>query len=566
MSPNSLAAQGRDLPPVRGDVEVMTGGAVVPTRARAVLNQRYEPPNVSSGALVATVQSMIRAAENGNPRELFAFYRDHIVSGSHVQSEFGKRKMPVLSEPHSLQPPDPKSKADVDAAVRIGWMIDNCDNWLDGLTAILDSSLWPVSVNEKLFAPAPPNDLGIRFRFKRFEPVNYTLLCMQYWSDGSGGSTGRNGSTGSGGSQNGAAAASPYQEVWEKDLRVWNTDADGNIIWDAAQAYHLDPMRHIVHRGHLLVGMPDRFGGPMRSVLFWQMLAFLLRDWLGRGMERYGSPFPVVKTDMSDADKVNALREALSLSTKIGGLVVDESTEVELESAATTDMATAYEKCLNICNREISKVILGQTLSGTVDPTGLGSGTSNLAGEVRDDFKRFDRRKLAFTLRHQLFKYFLEINGIPGAAPNIVWGGLSAADAKAQSGVLVDLNNAGLEPTDEAIPTVSERVGFEVQRKAVVAPGPGLGIAAFSAGGLSLPVMTHPSDRFAAEGAGELAAAFRMEFQEVRALAASSRSASEFLMKLQHALPHLNPEKILKVAEPILQKCAAAGAAAAVKK
>lgn len=534
MSPNSYAAQNLPLPPPRD--EAVTE---IPTKAKGAMAARYEPPNMSHRAIVATVQGFIRSAEAGNTRDLFALYRDEILSGSHVQSEFSKRKMPVLSEPHALQPADPENPQDVRASDAVRWMIDECENWLDALTFLSDSTLWPVSVGEKLFAPAPPNELGLRWKLRRIEPINYTLLCLNPFY------------------------MSTPEEKWEKDLRIFPVDDEGNIIRDTELAYWLEPIRHVVHRGHLLVGTPDRFGGPMRAVLFWWLLSNLLRDLIGRNMERYGAPFPVIKTDLKEDERVAQLRQALALSVKIGGLVVSEETEVQLIEAAKGDMAGAYETCLNICNREISKVILGQTLSGTADPGGLGSGNADLHGDVREDVKRFDRRKLSETLRQQVFTWFLRINGIQGAPPHIVWGGLSPADAKAQADVLVSLSQASLEPTDEAIPTISERVGFEVQRKAAPAPGPfggspvkPFGIQTFSAH------MTHPSDLFAAEGAAALAMAFKMDFEEVKVMALSASSPAEFLLKLQRSLPHVPPARILRAAEPILQKCAAAGAAA----
>ena len=40
------------------------------------------------------------------------------------------------------------------AADAIKLMIDQCENWTDGMTYMLDSALWPVSVVEKIYAPA----------------------------------------------------------------------------------------------------------------------------------------------------------------------------------------------------------------------------------------------------------------------------------------------------------------------------------------------------------------------------------------------------------------------------
>ena len=145
---------------------------------------------------------------------------------------------------------------------------------------------------------------------------------------------------------------------------------------------------------------------------------------------------------------------------------MDEESQIELKEIATSNMADAYEKFINVCNREISKVIVGQTASGEVQASGLGSGMSDLAGEVRDDIQAFDKMKLGETLRRQLFEPFLRINGFTGRAPKIVWGGLSPEDSAAIADLLVKLAQASLEPTDDALPNISEKVGFELRRKA----------------------------------------------------------------------------------------------------
>lgn len=536
----SYAELGEQLPPPRDEVPQS-----VPMGPPSRVNLRYEPPNISSNATVSRVQSAIRSAEAGNTRDLFALYRDEILTGSHVLSEFSKRKMPVLSEPHSIQPIDPQNTDDVKAQEAIKWMIDNCDNWNAGLNHLLDSSLWPVAVDEKVFEPAAPGS-GFQFRLKMLSPVNHTLLCF----------TPKEPST-----------LDPQLSTlpWEPELRFYQTTPGGDIEWVSQTALDADPLRHVIHRGHLLGSVKDNFGGPMRAVVFWWLLAILGRDWFARYMERYGSPWPVAKCDADDTAAVAFLKEALCLSTKIGGLVVDTDTEVELAEAMTANAADAYERFLNVCNREVSKVIVGHTLSGTADPTGLGSGTSDLQGEVREDYKRFDRKTLGETLRQQVFKQFLLINGIPGAAPRIVWGGLSMAEAKQQAEVLQTLGSAGLEPVDDALPTISEKVGFAVQRKAPPPAMPGgfggMNAAQLTALSAGLPSFVAPaSDKVAREKSAALARAFRNDLAPVLVILNASGSPDEFERNLANFFKGWKPAKVAAVAEEALQICAAAGA------
>jgi len=433
--------------------------ANLPFVKRALLSPRFEPPNVSTSAEVSAVQSMIRAAEGGDPGRLFSYYRDLTLSGSHVQSEFAKRKLALLGDACAILPANKTNADDLRAAQAIRQCIADCENWLDGLIFLQDSCLYPVSVIEHLFkVPDPQQSAGhevpLRYTLKRFEPVNYALLSFRanYYP---------------------LPNLNPEApDQWEPELRFWSVNATSGIDRDVSKTYPCDPLRHIVHRCHLLVGVRDNWGGPMRAIVFWHLLAILGRDWFARLMERYGNPFIVGKTDKTDKDGVEFLKEALSLSTKIGGLVVDTETEIELKEAMLSGAADGYEKFLGVCNREISKVIVGQDLSAQSAPTGLGSGVAALQAGVRQDIRMFDQVKLAETLEKQLFARLLRVNGIAGATPKIRWGGLSVEEAKETGALLVNLTQSNLEPTDEAIQVITEKIGFGLQRKAA-APPPG---------------------------------------------------------------------------------------------
>lgn len=443
---------------------------------KANLRPRHEPPNVASNAKVSEIQSMIRAAEGGDPSRLFSYYRDLMLSGSHVQSESNKRKLALLGDALNILPCDKTNADDVAAAEAIKQAIEDCENWMDGLTFLLDSSLYPVSVVEHLFRPTDqPQDatreIKLRYTLKRLEPVPYALLCFRGGYENLMPKDGK--------STDGKAET--QAEVWEPDLRFWATNPTGGIEQNLQNSYPADPMRHMVHRGHLLIGIRDNWGGPMRCIVFWHLLAILGRDWFARLMERFGNPFIVAKADKTDKDAVTFLQDALSLATKIGGLVVDVETEVELKEAMLSGAADGYEKFLGVCNREISKIIVGQDLSAQSAPTGLGSGVANLQSGVRQDIRMFDQLKLAETLQKQLFPRFLRINGLRGNAPKARWGGLSADEAAATGALLVQLANSDLEPTDDSINVISERIGFAVQRKAA-APATPLGF-----GGAGLP-------------------------------------------------------------------------------
>lgn len=443
----------------------------------SVFSSGHELPSALRGMTAARLLGIIDQAEGGSTEELFALYRDVIASDTHIQSEFAKRKDAVLGDTVAVLPfdkADPRCAASKELCAGI---VDGqpfavlCD-WL------LNATLYPVAVAEKVFAPTPGG-----YRLARVVPVPFRLL------DYSGGS-----------------------------LKICDADAQGNRL---STSHEPDPARYIVHRGHNLP-LPDTWGGPMRACLFWWLLKTMNRQWWAELLERFGMPF--LKGKFSDDQGKAILKQAFALAQRLGGVVISKNTEVEIQQAASGDSSNSHERFIDVCNREISRLIVGQTLSSTADATGLGSGTASLQGAVKDDIRKKDARLLAVTIRAQLFSQFCSVNGAPGPAPLVIFGSDSSAEMVALVGLVKGLGEAGLEPDDDALDTISERVGFRVRRKAAA---PSFPSTPFSLHALSAPAPQPPRD----DSAGDLAAAFAGRYTPLRKIIAESANSAECLRR-----------------------------------
>jgi phage gp29-like protein len=398
---------------------------VVPTDPVTILSLRYEPSAIAQGMDVDRVHSILRSAESGDTREMFALYRDIVLGHSHLQGEFAKRKLAVIGDTITFAPFDKTAPDDVIASDSVRAMVSGCQSWLTACLHALDSCLYPVSLIEKVFASTGRADLP--FALKSLVPVPHHLL------DFSSGA-----------------------------MRIYNVDPATGAILSTSRP--VDPARYIVHRGHIL-STPDNWGGPMRSLLFWWLLSTMGREWWARFLDRYGSPFLVGHYDRGDKDSRSVLERAFALSVKLGGLVVADGTRVEIQQAAAASTGDAYDKFLTICNREMSKLVLGQTLSAEAQPTGLGSGVSAQQESVRQDIRKFDAVLLAATLREQLVLQYCQINGLTGRPPTLIWGSDSVAEIASTMGLLKSISGTDVELTDEAIATVSERTGLQLRRR-----------------------------------------------------------------------------------------------------
>jgi phage gp29-like protein len=476
-----------------------------------VFNPIDELPSLVRTVTADRLMAIINQAESGDTRELFALYRDIIASDNQIQTEFAKRKASVLGDTVNMVPWDKKNPTDVKAKDRCWSMVDH-DPFQDAQNWLLNAVLYPVAVVEKVFRPA---DRG--FELSAIVPVHFQLLDYR---------------TGA--------------------LKIFDVDSDGR---PQPTSHEADPARYIIHRGHTLP-VPDQFGGPMRSILFWWLLRTMSRQWWANLLERFGVPF--LKGKYSDEAGRLVLERAFRLAVKLGAIVISKGTEAEVVQATSSDSSNSHERFIELCNREISKLIVGQTLSGQAQPTGeLGGGTANLQGQVRDDLRKMDARLLANTLRSQLLLQFCQINGETGNAPVLLFGSDSSAELAAMMGLIKSLGEIGFEPDDDGLSNISERVGFGLRRKALPVSS-----IPFSA---PLPLTAEVVDKVPTQSAPDLADAFVGRYAPVAKIIRTSNSPEECVKKVRAWALSISDPSAVDLIEQALTAYAASGVKSALR-
>lgn len=232
----------------------------------------------------------------------------------------------------------------------------------------------------------------------------------------------------------------------------------------------------------------------------------------------------------------------------------------EVVQAANGDSSNSHERFITLCNQEISRLIVGQTLSSTASPTGeLGGGTANLQGEVRDDIRKADAKSLAATFRNQLFGQLLAVNGRTWRAPKILFGSESSAELSVSLSLIGKLREAGLEPDDDALDTLSERLGFGIRRATVQQSG----MVPFSAFPVALSAGDAVDDRAAASSADDLSRAFADDLAPLRGLIAASTSPDDCIRRVQEWIATHPAANAADVIEKALYVYSMAGARSA---
>lgn len=505
------------MPSLKDSLVKFMARRFLPKRQRAALSMVHGEPNRASLVTADDLHSMLREAEEGRTRRLFAFYRDLIASDSHVWGAFSTRKMAVLNKPWQVQPVDAESPDDVAAADACRALLQRTPNLTFILAQLLDATLYPVSVVEKCWTAA------------ELPGLRYDLASLKHQDP---------------------------QLLDYRDSVMKLEGVDCRTLMPNNTFEPVDTLDFIVHRGHL-ISSPDNWGGPLRTLLFWWLFSVQDRDWWARFLDRYGAPFMVGTYASGDDESRWTLEAAFSAASRLFGLAITDGTRVDVHEVSASH-GDAFEKFWAVAQKEKSKLILGQTLSTDSSPQGFGGGASGLQGEVRKDIEAFDGLLLGTTIRDQLFAQFLDINGFRGRPPLLTFGSEDGLDAKAFAETLKTAAEAGWEATDDAVAVISAKLGFPVQRKAAAAAAPGFGPATFAAG----TDLLDPGTAIARAAASDLSQSFRGHLAPIRQMLRESTSAADFERQVRVFYADWKPGQISRLVEEALTAYAANGSAA----
>ena len=184
----------------------------------------------------------------------------------------------------------------------------------------------------------------------------------------------------------------------------WDTVDDSFKVRtkDSPDGILLPDSKFVVHRYKARSGHPSRSG--VLRVVSWMYLFknYDIKDWIAF-CEVYGMPLRLGKYQpgASEADKIALMQALIQIGADAAGIIPDGTTIdfITTEKASSTDL---YERLARYCDEQISKAILGQTL--TSDSGGGSFAQSKTHNEVRHDLTVADCKALAATLRRDLIR------------------------------------------------------------------------------------------------------------------------------------------------------------------
>lgn len=465
------------------------------TEIQARLSGLGEPPQLGYRVNLNDIQKAIKNSEIGEPYFMFALFRDMIENDPHLSAMIGQRVMSFMGQSETIEPIDPDSAEDNKAAEFIEDIIANCDNWREGSTHLAQGHIWPVAACEKIYAEVKPEDSHkfrhpTQWRLRLLHPIPWPLFTYKvaYWMAGGGGVPGQgqlpNSTfiTGTGAVPiNNPPGISTYNpptsqesgvmvwnpQDWHADLRFYGTLPNGVIDWSLATGYKPDKTQHVIHSAQVATsGMRENFGCVLRGIIPLWFYKRQLIDWLLRGMERYGSPFIVAKGNMKDKPTADFLTQSLNQASILHAMLVPNGVQVEMKEIQVTSMTDGFIKAIDMLDSQITKGIVGQTMSSSSKGNGLtgGSGQADLQGEVREEWSLFDKRSYCDMQSQQIFDPILKINGYKGRCRS-VRGGVSANQQAMLAKTLQSLALSGIFVLPEEKQKLTNTFGFKMEVK-----------------------------------------------------------------------------------------------------
>ena len=225
----------------------------------------------------------------------------------------------------------------------------------------------------------------------------------------------------------------------------------------------IGPFEIVYHRHKARSGYDTRSG--MIRVCAWMYLFknYAVKDWVAFA-EVFGMPLRVGKFDpgASKEDKDALISAIQSLGSDAAG-IISKGTEIEfVEAMKGSSKENIYRALADFANNEISKAVIGSTLTTEVGDKGSYA-AAKTHNEVRIDLVKSDCRSLADTIRNQILRPLVGYNfGWDVPVPWFRFLLSESEDLKSLMEVYLGASELGFDHTAEHI---SERFGIALPEK-----------------------------------------------------------------------------------------------------
>lgn len=168
--------------------------------------------------------------------------------------------------------------------------------------------------------------------------------------------------------------------------------------------------------GHYIIHSPGdqemlHFRGILRAAAFSWFFKQAAMAFYVAAAEKYASPVTYAKVPISAQENVRQyIVDSLNQLANDASAVFDNDVDIETINVANSGGAAIWQQLVGMLNAELSKLVLGGTLSVEAASTGANRALGEVMERTRIDLQVADANALSETLRHQLIKPLLQAN------------------------------------------------------------------------------------------------------------------------------------------------------------
>ena len=214
----------------------------------------------------------------------------------------------------------------------------------------------------------------------------------------------------------------------------------------------LAPYKFVTHFAKAKAGLPIRGGLARAAGWAYLFKNYILKDWVTFA-EVFGQPLRVGKyhPGASEQDK-QALLSAVSRIGTDAAAIMPESMVIEFTEAHQNGSSELYQTFCQYLDAQVSKAVLGQTLTTEMPRSGGSRAAAQVHEGVRRDIMNADARRLAATLARDLVRPIVELNmGPQRQYPKIELGLPDDSDVKVFAEIVAMLADRGLRVGQKTI-------------------------------------------------------------------------------------------------------------------
>ncbi|HKN11998.1 MAG TPA: DUF935 domain-containing protein [Candidatus Binatus sp.] len=214
----------------------------------------------------------------------------------------------------------------------------------------------------------------------------------------------------------------------------------------------LAPYKFVTHFAKAKAGLAIRGGLARAAGWAYLFKNYVLKDWV-TFTEVFGQPLRVGKyhPGASEQDK-QALLTAVSRIGTDAAAIMPESMIIEFTEAHQNGSSELYQNVCEYLDAQVSKAVLGQTLTTEMPRSGGSRAAAQVHEGVRRDILNADSKRLAATLARDLVRPIVELNMGPQVRyPKIELALPDDSDAKVFAEIVAMLADRGLRVGQKTI-------------------------------------------------------------------------------------------------------------------